>query len=158
MTTSRALHRLATNPAAYARFATTGRMPEGTRPSGPLVDLLKQIAPRDLALLIGLTIDARLGYLGSRQLRTAAQALRWVAPADEVFGSFPAESWRNKRFTSPLTVDDLVACCSRCPQGFVERYPRLRRLTPRGTVQHAPPQELPAISMEEVDGPAAERP
>lgn len=133
MPSPKALRRLATNPSAYAHFAATGRVPEGVRPQGPLVDLLRLISPRDLAQLRGVTICEPLGYGGRRVFDNGLQALQWVSPSDEVFGTFPAESWRLKGFYRVLTIDDLVDACASAPEGFAARYPRLRRPSPRGT-------------------------
>lgn len=127
MASSHALHRLATNPTDYMRFQTTGRMPVGVRPRGPLVDLLRAIPTRELSLIIGVTVDQRLGYTGGRQFHFAAQALRWVAPANEVFDGFPAESYRIKRFASKLYLDDLALCCASFPAEIFDRNRHLRR-------------------------------
>ena len=124
------LHRLATRPHEYARFVTTGRLPRGVHPQGPLVSLLRALSPRDLQRLRGMTVDARLGYAGSRRFHFAAQALQWIAPAEEVFDSFPAESWRDKRFNGPLYLEDLAACCTEFPDELFKRYPLLCRPVP----------------------------
>lgn len=130
MATSRQLHRLATRPADYMRFAATGQLPKGTRPKGPLVELLLKISPRDLSGIKGVTVDARLGYTGSRQFHYAAQALRWIAPSDEVFDSFPADSWRDKRFQKRLYLEDFAECCASFPEQLLAQYPALRRPKP----------------------------
>ena len=126
MSSSRVLHRLVTHPHEYMRFITTGKLPKGIQPQGALVRLLRQISPRDLCELQGITIDASLGYNGQRTFDNAAQAKRWVDPAPEVFDGFPAESWRIKGFQEALTVDELIAACARAPADFLDRYPRLR--------------------------------
>lgn len=128
--TSKQLHRLATRPADYMRYLTTGQLPQGVVPASPLVTLLKALAPHDLARMTGITVDGRLGYTGSRRFHYASQALHWVAPSSEVFGSFPAESWRDKRFRGPLHLEDLVACCAQVPADLLKRYPRLCRPRP----------------------------
>lgn len=125
--TPQQLHRLARRPSDYARFVQTGRLPSGIVPSSPLVTLLQAIAPRDLSRMVGLTVNSRLGYGSSRQFHYAAQALRWVAPAPEVFGSFPAESFRNKNFRGPLFLEDLVASCASVPSELLRNYSHLCR-------------------------------
>ncbi len=129
MASSKSLHRLATNPADYVRFLSTGRLPRGARPQGPLVELLAALSPRDLVRIRGVTVGPSLGYSGSRRFATAAQARQWVAPDDEVFGAFPADSWRDKRFVRPLHLEDLAECCAEFPEALLAAYPRLRRPT-----------------------------
>lgn len=125
MATSKQLHLLATRPGAHARFVQTGQLPQGVAPKSPLIDLLRALSPRDLGAIRGLRVDASLGYGGSRQFQTAAQALRWLAPDDEVFGAFPAESWRLKNFSRKLTLADLARNCPELPAGLADRNPRL---------------------------------
>jgi hypothetical protein len=132
MPTPQQLKRLATRPDEYMRFVTTGRLPRGIKPQGPLVELLSAVTPRDRLLLRGVRIDARLGYVGAVDFANAAHAWNWLAPSREVFGSFPAESRRDKRFTQQLFIEDLLECCSNFPEGFAQRYPRLRRPRPPG--------------------------
>lgn len=126
MPTSRQLHLLATRPDAYLRYLRTGALPQGTVPAGPLVDLLKALAPYDLSRCTGVTIDHRLGYAGSRLFHCGTQALQWVRPAGEPMG-FPAESWRDKRFARRLFLEDFIACCAQVPGDLQRRYPRLCR-------------------------------
>ncbi len=130
MPTARQLHRLATRPADYHRFLLTGRLPEGVKPNSPLLDVLRQLGGRDLAAMRGFTVDASLGYAGSRRFATAAQAMHWLAPSDEVFGAFPAESWRIKGFRTRLSLDDVLACCASYPDRMLQDYARLRRSQP----------------------------
>ncbi len=125
MATAKQLHILATRPSAYARFVTTGRLPRGTRPQGPLIDLLRKLDPRERLSIRGVVVDARLGYLGRRQFHDAQQALNWLAPADEVFDAFPAESWRIKNFQRGLVLQDLAANCSVFPEQLFSKYSRL---------------------------------
>lgn len=122
---AKGLRRLATNPRDYVRFVTTGRVPQGVRPQGALVDLLKALDARDLAGLLGVTVGKSLGYEGSRTFATGLQALQWVAPSAEVFESFPAEAWRIKGFKRRLTLDELIACCKQAPEALHRRYPQL---------------------------------
>lgn len=133
MVSSKMLRRLATNPHDHIRYVTTGRLPTSVKPSSPLITLLKAIGPRDLARLVGVRVDARLGYTGSRQFHFGPQALNWACPSDEEFGSFPAESWRDKRFTGPIYLETLAECCSSFPQEFFTRYSQLCRPKPRSS-------------------------
>ena len=131
MATARQLHRLATNPHDMMRFQRTGRLPEGVKPASPLITLLDRISPRDRVQIVGLRVDQRLGYSGSREFHTAAQALAWLRPAAEVFGTFYAECWRIKDFRSELYLDDLKSCCANFPEQLARRYKALCRQTPR---------------------------
>lgn len=142
MARSKQLHILATNPRAYARFVTTGQMPQGTRPASPLITLLESLGPRALGEIRGLTVDHRLGYTGSRTFAFGTQALRWVKPSDEVFGPFPAESWRDKRFQRTLTVEDLAECCAKLPHALI----------PRGAARRAPRPSPPSSAASADDG------
>lgn len=145
MANSKQLRILATNPHAYARFVTTGQMPRGTRPESPLITLLESLGPRALGEIRGLTVDHRLGYTGSRTFAFGSQALRWAKPGDEVFGHFPAESWRDKRFSRRLTVEDLAECCAKFPHSMIPRNAARR-----------PPQSPPLSSVSpEDDGHAS---
>ena len=125
--TPKQLRRLATNPQDLMRFQATGQLPRGTKPTGPLIELLNAIGGRDRCNIRGVVVDERLGYMGTRRFETAQQAFLWVRPSDEVFGSFPADSWRIKDFVRPLTLEDLQECCTTFPDGILNGYPRLRR-------------------------------
>lgn len=128
MVTSKQLHRIATNPRDYVRFVSTGRLPRFVRPQSPLIDLLEQIAPRDRCAIRRLTVGVALGYTGSRTFDSAEQALNWVRPREEMLDgeSWPAQSWLDRRFAKRLTLDDLLACAARFPEGIRDRYPRLK--------------------------------
>lgn len=89
--------------------------------------MLEQIGARDLRRIVGLTIDERLGYAGSRTFHTAAQAMTWLKPAPEVFGSFPAESWRMKAHSQQLYLEDVKACCTELPEALLRAHPSLLR-------------------------------
>jgi len=76
-----------------------------------------------------------LGYQGTRTFGSAEQAFRWVHPDTEVFGAFPAESWRIKNRTPRLFIEDLLAKASAFPDNLAQRYPRLRRPVPAGPLE-----------------------
>jgi len=119
---------IATSPMDYLRFATSGRVPRLVRPDGPLIALLRAITPRDRMQIRGLKVDSALGYAGSRMFATAEQALRWCAPDDEMLEreSWPAESWRDKRFRGPLTIETLLGNAASYPEDLKARYARRR--------------------------------
>lgn len=126
MVTSKQLNHMLKRPHELQRFLLTGKPPRGSKPSSPLIDVLDALSPRDLGLIQGLTVDSRLGYSGSRRFPTASQALRWLKPADEVFGSYPAESWQDKRFVRRITLREVLDCAAKAPEGLEGRYPALR--------------------------------
>lgn len=99
------------------------------RPKSPLITLLKALGPGELGFIKGVTVGPSLGYSGTHRFDFASQALRWVCPSDEVFGSFPAQSWCIAGFQKTLYLEDLAQCCSEFPQRLFERYPRLCRPT-----------------------------
>ena len=127
MATSRQLHRIATNPTDYIRFATTGRLPQVVRPKSPLIQLLEQLNPRDRMRISGLTVSPPLGYAGTRRFANAEQALNWIRPRSEMLEgeSWPAESWRVKSFVGPVSLTALLECAASYPEGLLQRYPHL---------------------------------
>lgn len=129
MASSRQIKRIATNPTAYMRFVSSGKLPETTRPSSPLITLLEHLSPHERQLIRGLTVDPSLGYSGSRVFSSADAALRWASPVQEMVEGepWPAESWRIKAFQGPLYLEDLLQKASSHADGIEGRYPRLRR-------------------------------
>ena len=127
MVSSKQLRHLMRSPSAMMKFQATGQAPRVTRPASPLIDLLRAINPGDRVRIKGVRIDAGLGYEGSRQFHTAEQALRWVMPDTEMIEStsWPAESWRNKRFRDQLYLEELLDRTSSYPHDLMTRYPML---------------------------------
>lgn len=136
---SKMLNHLARHPSAYARFAATGQIPQSHRPKSPLIDLLRAIGPRGCEAIRGLQVSLPLGYAGSRRFASASQALNWLAPSDEVIGSYPAYSWQIRHFSKQLWLQDLEAASTEFPQRLYELYPRLSRPAGAG---HRAPQSL----------------
>lgn len=128
MASNKQIHHIATNPHAYARFQMTGRLPATVRPTSPLITLLEALTPRERMAIMGLSVNESLGYLGSRQFHTAEVALRWLKPESEMLESqsWPAESYRIKRFIDRLYLDALVEQASGVPDSLLARYTRLR--------------------------------
>lgn len=129
---------LTRDPRALMRFQATGQLPRPPEaPNSPLITLLGQIGPGLLTQIRGLTVDSRLGYQGSRGFATAAQARTWLTPTDR-FQKPHSASWQNKRFTQPLYLEDLAACCAQpLPQFVMDRCAHLRR--PVARVAEEPP-------------------
>lgn len=147
MASSKQLRQIARNPKAHMHFVMSGRLPEIVTPKSPLIDLLTRISPRDRAAIIGLTVGPKLGYSGSRQFHTAEAALRWIRPDTEMLAaqSWPAESWRDKRFAKKLTLDDLLAAAASSPPKLRDRYPQLCQPRPleSGRTQEPSSEESP---------------
>lgn len=122
MTMQKRIQVMLRRPSAFARFQMTGELPRGVVPHSPLISALQCIAPSHRARMRGFVVDSRLGYGGSRLFHTVEQAMRWLAPDDEVFGAFPAESWRMKGFSRRIGFCDVMECCADVPQDIVERY------------------------------------
>jgi len=118
------LNHLLRNPATMARYQATGRLPEIKAPAGPLIQLLESIPPRYRLRITGLTIGPALGYGGSRQFHSAAQALNWCKPPNPGMHT-PAESWRDKHFVKPLYLDDLLAHASSYPESMLDHLSHL---------------------------------
>ena len=127
MVSSKQLRHLMRSPSAMMKFQATGQAPRVTRPASPLIDLLRGINPGDRVRIKGVRIDAGLGYEGWRQFHTVEQALRWVMPDTEMIesNSWPAESWRNKRFREQVYLEELLDRSSSYPQDLTGRYPML---------------------------------
>lgn len=147
------LKKLMRSPSAMARYQMTGQLPKGVRPKSPLITLLEAINPGDRGRIIGVRIGPELGYNGSRQFQTVAQALRWIKPNEEVFDSFPADSWCMRHFQKRLTIDDLAEHCANMPPDVLARYPQLRRAS---ATQSQPPYPSQTGEAEPLPGSIAE--
>jgi hypothetical protein len=116
-------------PAAYARYMATGQAPTLANPSSPLITLLKSLGPRDLSRITGVTIGYELGYSGHRIFATANQALGWLAPSHAA-AHYPSQTWQDKRFQKPLTIDDLAGHAS-VPADIIDNWWRRHQSLPR---------------------------
>lgn len=133
MVSSKQLHALMRDPAKLMRFQATGQVPRMVRPQSPLITLLSEVNASDRVRIVGLTVDGGLGYLQSRQFQTAEQALRWVRPDVEMEEreSWPAESYRDKRFDKQLYLEDVLDRASSYANGIMARHPQLCWSSPR---------------------------
>ena len=122
MATTKQIQRMMRHPAEYMRFRSTGQLPKGIVPTSPLLDILTRIPSKDRCRMLGFEINQELGYAGRRRFQTVEQAMRWLAPDSEVFGSFPAESWRIKGFCARLSFDDVVGHCACVPDDVLLRH------------------------------------
>lgn len=109
--TNKQMRQLATNPRAYMKFRATGELPRTVKPSSPLITLLESIPPRLRQEIRGVRLSPSLGYMTGKQFHNAAQLLKWLKPDNEMLEaqSWPAESYRDKRFQKQLTLADLKA-------------------------------------------------
>lgn len=114
MVTSRQMRQLATNPAAHMRWVTTGRLPQEYECKSPLITLLRKLSPWELSRIEGLVVDQKLGYHGSRTFRSGTQALAWLAQPGS-FSPPPSESYRDRSFVGPLSIQTLKENCASFP-------------------------------------------
>lgn len=117
---------LSRHPQRLAQYLRTGRLPGVTKPAGPLITLLDSIPPRDRLEIRAVMIGPALGYTGRHVFQNAAQALNWLRPPQDGV-STPSESWRDKRFSRPLSIEDLAAC-AQVPPRVIADWQRRNRL------------------------------
>lgn len=106
MTTHRQIQLMLRSPKALLDFKTTGRLPTINVPSGPLITLIESIPRSSWGHITSVVVGPKLGYQGSHRFHNLAQAMNWLKPS-QVSVSQPSESFRLKRFTTRLTIDDL---------------------------------------------------
>ncbi len=87
-------------------YQATGRLPVVNPPSSPLITLLQSLHPQERLRIASVAISPPMGYTGSRIFQNAQQALIWPLSAG-LPRNVPSQSWQDKRFRRPLTVDDL---------------------------------------------------
>ncbi|WP_019583836.1 hypothetical protein [Thioalkalivibrio sp. ALE16] len=116
--TSGAIRHMMRNPRELIDFETTGRVPRPMRVESPLIDLLRTLSPRDRMCIEGIQLSPELGYHYAGFFRNAEVLLRWLEPDGEVFegDTWPAESWRDKRFRQRLTLADLKPFVANWPE------------------------------------------
>lgn len=125
MVTRAALNHLLRNPAAYAKFVSTGKLPTPPTANMPLERLLKALGPYWLGQIRGLKVGPPLGFNGMRRFETGHQALAWLEPSPGSFNAPASHSWRIANFHKTLTLEDLEAQCTRFPRQLYRVYPRL---------------------------------
>ena len=91
----------------------TGRVPREVRVESPLYDLISAIPPTLHSWFRGIRLSPELGYHGHHEFANGAQLARWLKPHDRMLetDSWPAESWRDKRFRGPVTIETLIRHC-----------------------------------------------
>ncbi|RMM39496.1 hypothetical protein QO021_28930 (plasmid) [Pseudomonas amygdali pv. lachrymans] len=110
MNDQRRIQLLLRSPKAMMDFACSGRLPQESTPTGPLINLIESVPPRLRSRITNVIIGPDLGYQGSHRFQSLAQALNWLKPSYPSV-SYPSESWRLKRFTKQLLIDDLAPFC-----------------------------------------------
>lgn len=110
-------------PQAMMRHQMTGQLPRMITPRSPLIDLLERMGPRERLRFRGVRLHPDLGYHCGLQFHNGEQLLRWLKPDAQMLEneSWPAESYRNKRFNRPLSVDDLKQYSADYPGKGVEK-------------------------------------
>ena len=115
---SKQMRHLMRRPEAMMRHQMTGQLPRMVTPRSPLIDLLERMGPRERLRYRGIRLNPDLGYHCGFQFHTGEQLLRWAKPDAQMLEneSWPAESYRDKRFNKPLTVDDLKRYSAQHPE------------------------------------------
>ena len=104
-------------PQAMMRHQATGHLPQMKRPQSPLSTLLESLRAHDRLRFRGIRLSPNLGYQCGHPFHNAEQLLRWLKPDQNMIEGepWPAESFRIKRFSKALTVDDLKLQCTEYP-------------------------------------------
>ncbi|KZX78303.1 hypothetical protein A3715_10640 [Oleiphilus sp. HI0009] len=84
-------------------FLVSGKLPQTTTPCSPLISYLERIPPRERAVPRLVKLHPKLGYESVASFSSLQQMLNYLKPSNQVIGSWPAESRRNKRFNSQIT-------------------------------------------------------
>lgn len=127
MSQHHAIQHMMRNPSAHMKYIATGSLPREHVIQSPLIDLLEKLGPGRLQQIRGLTIDHRLGYMGSREFQWASQGLRWLKPTEHMFSSPASESHQNKRFQSRLYLEDIQDCSREFPERLLQDLRHLCR-------------------------------
>lgn len=106
MATHRQIQLMLRSPKALVDFKTTDRLPAVHVPAGPLITLIESIPRSSWGRITRVVVGPQLGYQGSHRFHNLAQAMNWLKPPQDSV-SHPSESFRLKRFTTRLTIDDL---------------------------------------------------
>lgn len=126
--TSKDIHRLATHPAALARFQATGRIdqPNGPRDT-PLLQLLRQLPAPIAARFQAVEVGPALGFQHVRRnpFRDANAILHWLQ--NETHGPGPGNYLSG--FRGPVTLNELQAASRQAPDldWLQAHFPRLCR-------------------------------
>lgn len=110
MNAHRRIQLMLRSPKAMMEFACSGRLSQVNTPAGPLITLIESIPVRLRSRITCVIIGPDLGYQGMHRFQSLAQALNWLKPTYAA-ASYPSESWRLKRFTKQLSIEDLTPFC-----------------------------------------------
>jgi len=95
-----------------------GQLQRIITPRSPLLICWKAWAlERDYDSVACVRLNPALEYHCGLQFHTCEQLLRWLKPEAQMLEneSWPAESYRDKRFNRPLSADDLKQFCADYP-------------------------------------------
>ncbi len=124
MNDQRRIQLMLRSPKAMMGFAINGRLPQVCTPASPLITLIESVPVRLRSRITCVKIGPDLGYHGIHRFQSLAQALNWLKPS-YTSASYPSESWRMKRFTKQLSIDDLAAFC-KIPENLLPALKNLR--------------------------------
>jgi hypothetical protein len=129
MIDNKTLQHMIRHPHKMIDFHLSGRTPALADPQSPLITLLLSIPPAERRLITAVKVGQALGYTSQNTFQNVSQALNWLKPSYSA-ESYPSQSHQNKRFTTPLTIDDLAECAN-VPEMIKESWwrnnPRARR-------------------------------
>lgn len=99
------------------------QLPEVVEPSSPLITLLESIETADRGMIWRVKLSPSLGYNSELSFPTANALLKFLKPAQFIYGTWPAEDLRIKDFTQPVDICVLLSHC--------EKHPRVLRIKSR---------------------------
>ena len=106
------------SPQKLIKFQMTGRLPsENKAPSTPLLELINKIPAGLWGRFIGVTIDHRVGFTGSRQFNSLHQVAQWIGHNKTIIDNqtMPYQSWTMRGFRQKVLLADLIDVCSKAP-------------------------------------------
>ncbi|GGB53058.1 hypothetical protein GCM10011607_11960 [Shewanella inventionis] len=123
---TRIMKELTRNPEAFASFITKGELPQCKKsPETPLRNLIESIPMGIWTQFQGIRLSPALGFNSSLQFHSLHQLYRWLGGNQKLIGNqtLPYMSWRNVRFQTQLSIQDLIFHSAKSPSNDVlERY------------------------------------
>jgi len=114
---SKHLRYLMSRPEAMIHHGMTRQLPRMLYPSSPLITLLESMTYHERLRWQGVRLSPQLGYQCGHPFHNAQQLLTWLKPDHQMLECehWPAESFRIKRLSQKLTVDDLKPFSTQLP-------------------------------------------
>ncbi|QIR16635.1 hypothetical protein [Shewanella aestuarii] len=109
---------LTRNPNALLRFHMYGELPRCTNtPATPLRDLIEIIPKRLWREFAGITLSPELGFKSKATFHSLTQLYQWLGGNKTLIGNqtLPYMTWRATQFRRQLTLEDLLAHCTKSP-------------------------------------------